>query len=727
VEAGAQAGVEANPIDMAYAARFGQQWGAKVNSPVDTGLPHPTLSVPVAGNEWHLPVVHPGNAGWAAPGSGVGMQHPAMPAEDGTVPATAPELAPDYSTVTPENVKIQDRPVPVPVDRPVPVPVSVQQRPAPFSIFPDHNALPIFQRPDPVIPQTMMPQPYISDYAGNPTYPFVGGAPLASGDTLLDPTASASPMPHMAGAPHPFAPDGAHGTLGQHPMAPSVPLRLTDFPPYSTVPESAQSAVEAATKAANDAALKSKLAGAESARFKQVPLPNGMDMRVPEDALASQGLAAHPSVPGALGFVPGYAGAGYQPGAGFAGYQPGAGFAGYQPGAGFAGYQPGAGFAGYPAMYYDPSQMAPMPGFPADGTVDPTLVAGAQGLPGAGLSNPFAHPVDEAAAEKLVPPQVAKLAREQREREAKMQKELAKLRNTAGMASVSPSEAVAMGLDPELLMDQTELGADPAEDARLATARSKIMEQQRRTQEAMLRAQAEAEKRGKYVSSVAAYIAQQQAALRNALRQEHMQREYLAQMHRRMAALEIDKRRVAAEYELAKLMGQYHQVQAEEDKLRNERIRETAIKGDLMNRIHALKGTIRSATSTIDALLTGTPEANSTAREQNAEMAEKRAEELAARAREVQQDADRAAVEAASNFAAQMEAEAIGGITKPTEAGAGAGTEGASGPAQPAPGASAAAAPAAAPAPGGEAAAAAPAQAEGADAAAAGAEAAAPA
>lgn len=144
-----------------------------------------------------------------------------------------------------------------------------------------------------------------------------------------------------------------------------------------------------------------------------------------------------------------------------------------------------------------------------------------------------------------------------------------------------------------------------------------------------------------------------------------MQREYLAQMHRRMAALDVDKRRVAAEYELARLNTHMSQVKAQEDVLRQAREHQTAIKNDLAQRIAAVRKSVTYATKTIKSLLSDQPERNATAREEAAEKAEERAEQLAERARKVQAEADRASVQAAKEFAAHMEAQSLannGGI-----------------------------------------------------------------
>lgn len=73
------------------------------------------------------------------------------------------------------NTKGAPYPVPVPLDKPVVFPVHVKTSASPASIHHGHDSLDIFARPAPVIPKGLLPVPRITDRLGRPEYPYVAG------------------------------------------------------------------------------------------------------------------------------------------------------------------------------------------------------------------------------------------------------------------------------------------------------------------------------------------------------------------------------------------------------------------------------------------------------------------------------------------------------------------------------------------------------------------------
>jgi hypothetical protein len=96
-----------------------------------------------------------------------------------------------------------------------------------------------------------------------------------------------------------------------------------------------------------------------------------------------------------------------------------------------------------------------------------------------------------------------------------------------------------------------------------------------------------------------------QRSLVEAKKAAETQKEYLEQVARRNAALEVDKHRVQAEAQLAGITLEYQKVKAEADKLRQEMLKVAASKEGLMKQAYAFRSVVRSDTNAIEKLMKG--------------------------------------------------------------------------------------------------------------------------
>ena len=96
-----------------------------------------------------------------------------------------------------------------------------------------------------------------------------------------------------------------------------------------------------------------------------------------------------------------------------------------------------------------------------------------------------------------------------------------------------------------------------------------------------------------------------QKSLLDAKNAAETQKEWLEQVARRNAALEVDKHKVQAEAQLAGITLEYQQVRAQDDKLRQDMLKVAASKEGLMKQAYAFRSVVRSDAKAIQKLMQG--------------------------------------------------------------------------------------------------------------------------
>ena len=94
-------------------------------------------------------------------------------------------------------------------------------------------------------------------------------------------------------------------------------------------------------------------------------------------------------------------------------------------------------------------------------------------------------------------------------------------------------------------------------------------------------------------------------SLADAKHAAEMQKEWLDQVARRNAALEVDKHKVNAEAQLAGITMEYQKVRAQDEKLRQDMLKVAAAKEGLMKQAYAFRSVVRSDTQAIKKLMDG--------------------------------------------------------------------------------------------------------------------------
>ena len=113
-----------------------------------------------------------------------------------------------------------------------------------------------------------------------------------------------------------------------------------------------------------------------------------------------------------------------------------------------------------------------------------------------------------------------------------------------------------------------------------------------------------------------------QAEMEHAVQGIHKERQYIADMSRRVAALDVDKHRLDLRSKLDGLMGQYNRAEEHSNELQDARTKAGAVKRDLQGEIHATRENLRSSMSTISKLINDKgPDAEAKEDERKAEKA----------------------------------------------------------------------------------------------------------
>ena len=100
-------------------------------------------------------------------------------------------------------------------------------------------------------------------------------------------------------------------------------------------------------------------------------------------------------------------------------------------------------------------------------------------------------------------------------------------------------------------------------------------------------------------------LQQLQKSLADAKHAAEMQKEWLDQVARRNAALEVDKHKVNAEAQLAGITMEYQKVRNQDEKLRQDMLKVAAAKEGLMKQAYAFRSVVRSDTQAIKKLMDG--------------------------------------------------------------------------------------------------------------------------
>ena len=192
-------------------------------------------------------------------------------------------------------------------------------------------------------------------------------------------------------------------------------------------------------------------------------------------------------------------------------------------------------------------------------------------------------------------------------------------------------------------------------------AQQRVHEEQSRAQHAMDEATQDVKVKQGRLDDFKMQSDEIQAEMEHAVQGIHKERQYIADMSRRVAALDVDKHRLDLRSKLDGLMGQYNRAEEHSNELQDARTKAGAVKRDLQGEIHATRENLRSSMSTISKLINDKgPDAEAKEDERKAEKAEKMADDLSQQARDLQAKADKATVAASRQFAANAEAGALG-------------------------------------------------------------------
>ena len=204
----------------------------------------------------------------------------------------------------------------------------------------------------------------------------------------------------------------------------------------------------------------------------------------------------------------------------------------------------------------------------------------------------------------------------------------------------------------------------PGPDVRSAMyyhAQERIQTEQARATAAMRQAQHDTKLRESQLEDLKMQSDEIQAEMQQAVRAVHKERTYIADMSRRVAALDVDKHRLDLRSKLDDLMGQYNRAEEQQREQQDELTKASSVKTNLIKTIHSTKENLRNSMNVITKLINDKgPDKEVKEDEVKAEKAEREAEELAAKARELQAKADSASDSANQQFVANAEAGTLG-------------------------------------------------------------------
>jgi hypothetical protein len=242
----------------------------------------------------------------------------------------------------------------------------------------------------------------------------------------------------------------------------------------------------------------------------------------------------------------------------------------------------------------------------------------------------------------------------------------------AGMMGGMGAMGMGMGMGMGTVPLSSPLSIIPATAAHFYGTGQHIMHDIFSVNSAVHQANMLAETHEHSASALQAHIRDMQSQLKNVEHGLHMEREFAAKMAKRRSALDLDQRRVAAEYELSQLEHQYHGVNSIAQTFSQQLAHQAAIKKDLQGHISKMKATIRTTTSTIDTLLKGGSETAVGKAEKAAEEAEREAQQLEDQASKLEEKAGAEAEKAEEKdkeFAESLDSvEGSEGAAQPEEA-----------------------------------------------------------
>jgi hypothetical protein len=182
-----------------------------------------------------------------------------------------------------------------------------------------------------------------------------------------------------------------------------------------------------------------------------------------------------------------------------------------------------------------------------------------------------------------------------------------------GMTMQVPSDELAsmpnaipmLNLPSAPFLSTNDQGASGQWRSKLAQVQNNIAAQQAQfsqysnvASETMLNKQQESQQLQQRLSAL-------QRSLVEAKNAAETQKDWLEQVARRNAALEVDKHKVQAEAQLAGITLEYQKVKAEDDRLKQQMLTVAASKEGLMKQAYAFRSVVRSDTKAIQKLMNG--------------------------------------------------------------------------------------------------------------------------